>query len=276
MGAAVEAAAERDERRPAGRDLGELHGGLDGLGARVREEQPVLGPRHRVREAVGQAAMQLQAGLVVDDVLLEVDPARRLLGDGRNDARMGVARVGYPDAAGVIEVALPVGRFDPRPGGSFDDQVRVARPHRRDPGAQRGPVGQKVGGVSIAAHVVASAGLATIDRRWLQYWMPMNTNAIRKMSVPRAFTSGGMPRRLTPNTHRGNVTVRPALNDGDHVVVDGQGEREERGGQDAREDEREGHRARRSCARWRTGPLPRPPASGRSRRGARGPSRPRS
>ncbi len=212
MGAAVEAAAERDERRPPRRDLRELHGRLDRLGARVGQEEAVgrIGPW--VGESLRQPSVQLEPGLVVDDVLLEVDAARRLLGDGRHHAGMGVARVGDADAAGVVEVALPVGRLDPRPRRSLDDEVGVARPDRRDPGPQGGPIGQDVRRVSIAAHVVASAGLATIDRRWLQYWMPMNTNAIRKMSVPSAFTSGGMPRRLTPNTHRGNVTVRPALN----------------------------------------------------------------
>ena len=69
----------------------------------------------------------------------------------------------------------------------------------------------------------------------------MNAMATRKMSVPSTLTSGGMPRRLTPNTHSGKVTVRPALNSGDHVVVDRQRERKQARRQDAREDQREGH-----------------------------------
>ena len=38
----------------------------------------------------------------------------------------------------------------------------------------------------------------------------MKTNAIRKISVPSTFTSGGMPNRLTPKTHSGKVWVCPA------------------------------------------------------------------
>src|SRR5687768_18366960 len=48
------------------------------------------------------------------------------------------------DAARVVEVARAVGRLDPRSGGALDDQVRVPRPDRRDPGPQRGPIGQDV------------------------------------------------------------------------------------------------------------------------------------
>ena len=41
----------------------------------------------------------------------------------------------------------------------------------------------------------------------------MKAMATRKMSVPRTFTSGGTPSRLTPNTQSGNVIDRPATNE---------------------------------------------------------------
>ena len=41
----------------------------------------------------------------------------------------------------------------------------------------------------------------------------MKPNAVTKMSVPSTFTAGGTPRRLTPKTHSGKVTVRPAANE---------------------------------------------------------------
>ena len=114
VGAAVEAAAERDDQRPARRDLGQLDGRLDRLGPGVREEEAVGSSSVRgFGKCSRQPRVQLETGLVVDDVLLEVDAARGLLGDRGRDARMGVAGVRDADAARVVEVALAVDRLDP-------------------------------------------------------------------------------------------------------------------------------------------------------------------
>ena len=108
MRPAVEAAAEGDDRRPMGGDLGQLHGGLDGLGAGVGQEQTDVVIGAGVREVARQALVELEAGLVVQDVLLGVDDPARLLGDGRRDPRVGVAGVRDPDPARVVEVAIAV------------------------------------------------------------------------------------------------------------------------------------------------------------------------
>ena len=100
--------------------------------------------------------MELEPGLVVDDVLLEVDAAGGLLGDGGRDAGVGMAGVRHPDAARVVEIAFAVDGLDPGPRGAFDDEVGIARPDRRNPGAQRRPVGQNVGGVLIHSNLVSS------------------------------------------------------------------------------------------------------------------------
>ena len=148
---------------PPGCGLGELDRGLDRLGARVGQEQADLGVRRAVREALGQASMQLEPGLVVDDVLLEVEPARRLLGDCRDHPRMSVAGVGDPDAAGVVEVALAIDRLDPRAGRALHHEVGVSGPHRWHAGAQCRPIGQKVGGVLIHSRRVSP--LASLRQR---------------------------------------------------------------------------------------------------------------
>ena len=109
----METAAECDHQRAARRDLGQLHGRLDRLGPGVREEEAVgrIGPG--IREALRQPAVQLETRLVIDDVLLEVDAARGLLGDRGHNARMGVSGVHDADAARVVEVARAVDRLDP-------------------------------------------------------------------------------------------------------------------------------------------------------------------
>ena len=68
----------------------------------------------------------------------------------------------------------------------------------------------------------------------------MKTKATRKTRVPSTFTSGGMPSRLTPKTQSGKVSGVAGVEGGDHVVVDRQGEGQQRRGQDAREDDRQG------------------------------------
>ena len=99
--------------------------------------------------------MQLQAGLVVDDVLLEMDAPSRLLDDGGHHPRVRVPGVRDTDPAGVVEVALPVDGLDPGAGRALDDEVGVARPQRRHSVSQLGPVGQNVGGVLIHSSLVS-------------------------------------------------------------------------------------------------------------------------
>jgi hypothetical protein len=90
----VEPAPEGDDDRPAGRDPGQLDGGLDGLGAGIGEERAptVAGEESR------QAVVEPQPRLVEDDVLLAVEQLRRLGLDRGDDPRMGVPGVGDPDA----------------------------------------------------------------------------------------------------------------------------------------------------------------------------------
>ncbi len=147
--AAVESAAERDHGRASRHHFGQLHRGLDRLRAGVREEETVGRIGLRIREALRQPSMQLEPGLVVDDVLLKMNALRRLLSDGGHHPGMGVPGVRHPDAARVVEVALAIGRRQPGAGGPFDDEIGIARPRGGHPGAEGGPVGQKVGGVLI-------------------------------------------------------------------------------------------------------------------------------
>src|SRR5919112_5290650 len=109
----MEAAPEGDERGPSGGNLRELHRRLDRLGSGVRQEEPVVDPGPGVREALGEPPMELEPRLVIDDVLLEVDPARRLGADRLDHSRMRVTGVRDTDAARVVEVTLAVGRLNP-------------------------------------------------------------------------------------------------------------------------------------------------------------------
>ena len=93
VGATVEAAAERDDPRPMGGVLGQLDGRLDRLRPGVREEEPGLFPVPQAWEGARQALVELQSGLVVQDVLLGVDDPARLLGNGRRHAQIGRAHV---------------------------------------------------------------------------------------------------------------------------------------------------------------------------------------
>ena len=155
MGAAVEAPAKRDERGSVGRDLRQLHGCFDRLGPGIGQEEAVVDAGLRVGKALRQAPVQLEPGLVVDDVLLEVNATRGLLADGRHNPRVSVAGVGDADSARVVEVAGPIDRLDPGAGGPLHHEVGVARPDRWNARAQRGPIGQKVGGVLIHSNRVS-------------------------------------------------------------------------------------------------------------------------
>ena len=109
----MESAAERDDHRPAGRCFGELDGRLDGLRAGIRQEEPRRIALAEIWEALRQQLVQLQTGLVVQDVLLGVDDVRGLVGDRRRDAWMGVAGARHADPRGVVEVPIAADRLDP-------------------------------------------------------------------------------------------------------------------------------------------------------------------
>ena len=113
MGAPVEAAAEGYNRRTPGGVLRQLDGRLDRLRPRVGEEESGLLPVSQPGEGARQPLVELQAGLVVQDVLLGVDDLACLLGDRRHHPRMGVAGVGDADPARVVKEALAVDRLDP-------------------------------------------------------------------------------------------------------------------------------------------------------------------
>ena len=165
-GPAVEAAAEGDDGRPAGRHPGQLDGGLDGLGARVREE----GAPWPAGQEVRQPLVQPQPGLVEDDVLLAVEQLHRLGGDGGSHARVGMPRVGHADARAVVEVAAAIAIDEPRAFASLDVDVRDPAP---DTGHDR-VVRQRRGGDGRRGHErvtssgdgqVAAAG-EDAGRRW--------------------------------------------------------------------------------------------------------------
>ena len=104
---AVEAAVEGDDQRPSRGDLGELDRGFDRLGARVRQEHADL-LVELAREVARQPLVELQAGLVIDDVLLAVDQLRRLVRDRGSHPGMCVARVDDADTRRVVEVPIAV------------------------------------------------------------------------------------------------------------------------------------------------------------------------
>ena len=135
---AVVAVAERQDRRAAGRDPRELHGRLDRLRARVRQERL---PRTAGQQPL-EPVVQPQAGLVIHDVLLAVQELGRLLGDRGRHPRMGVARVRDPDPGRVVEVALAVAGDQPGSLATVHVQVRDPAPD----GRHDGMVGQGRGG----------------------------------------------------------------------------------------------------------------------------------
>jgi hypothetical protein len=135
----VEAAPEGDDRRPVCRDLRQLDRRLDGLSPGIRQEQADVVVGRRVREVTGQPLVDLEARLVVEDVLLGVDDLRSLLGNGRRHAGMGMPGVRDPDPAGVVEIPIAVEGDDPRPLPVVHDEVRVAGPDGGDAGAPRQP-----------------------------------------------------------------------------------------------------------------------------------------
>src|SRR5437588_8403778 len=107
-----------------------------------------------------------------------------------------------PAAQGARRYADPLGGLpDAIRGGA---QLRGACPHGR---RMRMPYSQDGHG-------------ARLGTSWRRAWRrcqrtcaAMARNATTKISVPSTLTSGGTPRRLTPNTHSGKVMVLPATNE---------------------------------------------------------------
>ena len=89
----------------------------------------------------GRDAREPQPGLVVEDVLLAVDEARRLCRDGRSDPRVGMAGVRDADAGRVVEESLAGARDEPGALAAVHVELGVARPH----GWHDGVIGQRAG-----------------------------------------------------------------------------------------------------------------------------------
>ncbi len=131
--AAVEAAAEHDDALAAARLAGQLDRRLDGLGARVHEEERV--------DAVGRHGAEPFSD--ADEGFVEEDAARmpqavELVEDRLLDGRRLMSEVRDGDAAGEVEVALAGGVGDPAPFGSDDFDVRVECLGRGDDGVVAG------------------------------------------------------------------------------------------------------------------------------------------
>src|SRR4029453_5062243 len=91
----VEAAEERDDVGPAGRVTGELDGGLDHLCPRIAEVRALAA---RVWRDSRDPLAELRVDGEVEVRGAEVDDRPGLLGDRRDDVRMGVAGGGDRDA----------------------------------------------------------------------------------------------------------------------------------------------------------------------------------
>ena len=152
----VERAEEGDEVLAARGVAGQLHGDLDGLRARVRQERPI-------RAARRGDAVQLAADLGVDrQVEVGRGKMEELLGlalDRAHDLRMGVAGGCDRDAGGEVEEQVPVDVLEDEPIAARGHDVigarkagrRVTRVHRDDRtplGA--GDLGHEIGNGAVA------------------------------------------------------------------------------------------------------------------------------
>lgn len=118
---AVEAALERDHRRPARVQASELDGVLDGLGAGVEERGArVTGDRHERREPL----RQLDEAAVRDDREVGVEEPGNLFLDRLDDPRVAVTDVDHADPAREVDEDVPVHVRDRRP-------LRTSREHRQ-------------------------------------------------------------------------------------------------------------------------------------------------
>ena len=119
MGAAVVAAPAADEPGAAGDAFGQLHCGLDRLGAAVHEVHGVQRGRQQAGEAFREAHLRLLDELTVRD---HVQVAVALGLDRLHDPGMPVAHVGDGQAGHQVEVAPTVPRGEVAALGMDDVQ----------------------------------------------------------------------------------------------------------------------------------------------------------
>jgi hypothetical protein len=104
----VVAADHRDHRIAPGREARRAESVLDGLGARVGEEDAVHPARQDGQHVLDQA--QLRVGVVAR--LLRVRDLPRLLAHRRHHVWVAVAGRDHADAGGDVEVRLALARPD--------------------------------------------------------------------------------------------------------------------------------------------------------------------
>ncbi len=100
----MERALEGDDSRPTGGPTGQFHGALDGLGARVTEEDGIERCRHRGGDRLGEGADRLD----IAERVADVEQLVGLLLDGRGHAWVMVPEHGDSDATREVEVASPL------------------------------------------------------------------------------------------------------------------------------------------------------------------------
>ena len=118
----MEGVVEDDDRRPSGRDAGDLDGVLDRLGARVQEHRLLVGAT--AGRELGEPAADVDVRLVHPDheALVQVPVDLRV--DRLDDGGQRVAEVRAAEPAGEVDVLAPVGVPDPRALGARDDERR--------------------------------------------------------------------------------------------------------------------------------------------------------
>ncbi|MCY1289053.1 hypothetical protein D9M70_381270 [compost metagenome] len=117
-------AGEGDHAGAAGGGTGDLHGVLDGFGARGHQ-QGLLG--EVTRYALGDLFAELDVGLVGQDLEAGVGQLGQLLLNGRDHFRMQVTGVQYGDTAGEVDVLTTVDVPDGGVLGALgDDRVDLA------------------------------------------------------------------------------------------------------------------------------------------------------
>ena len=138
----MEAVVERDDRGPAGRGARDLDRVLDRLCAGVDEERALLALA--AGRELGEAAADLDVGLVRADHEALVEVEVDLLVDRGDRGRIVVAEVVAADPAGEVDVAAPVDVLDPRAERTRNHEARgrdpacdVARPLRENAGSRR-------------------------------------------------------------------------------------------------------------------------------------------
>jgi len=115
---------EDDHIRAAGGMAGQLDRSLDGFRPGIGEEKAI----NPWRDDRAQLRYQLQQGLMHDEVDLAVQQAGCLLADGLHNARVAMASVCHPDAAGEVQVFASIQVIDIRALGALGDDRCVVSP----------------------------------------------------------------------------------------------------------------------------------------------------